>query len=147
MNKAKLLMPVLALVTTCVALAHVTVSPKESGAGATQKYTLRVPNEKAVPNVRVEAEFPAAAEVVSVQDATGWKLDLTKDGSGRITGAVWTGNLEAKGIAELSFSAKNPKEGTKLVWKVVQVYQDGSKSQWTGEQGTKNPAPTTTINP
>src|SRR5204863_6408232 len=107
--RAKLFTPVLALVAVGAALAHVAVSPKESKAGETQKYTFRVPNEKAVANVRVEAEFPAGVEVASVDDLAGWKVDLKKDGAGKITGAAWTGNLEAKGIAEFSFSAKNPK--------------------------------------
>jgi uncharacterized protein YcnI len=145
--RPKLFAPILALAAASILLAHVTVSPKESGAGATQKYTLRVPNEKAVANVRIEVEFPAAAEVVSVDDQPGWKVESKKDGAGKITAAVWTGSLDAKGIIDLSFSAKNPKEETKLMWKVVQIYKDGSKSEWTGPQGSKGPAPVTTIKP
>lgn len=139
--------PILALLAAVILSAHVTVSPKESSAGATQKYTLRVPNEKAVSNVRVEVEFPAGVEVTSVDDQTGWKVETKKDAAGRITNAVWSGDLEGKGIADLSFSATNPKQETKLVWKVVQIYKDGSKSEWTGPQGSKGPAPVTTIKP
>ena len=145
--RAKFLTPVLALVAAGLALAHVTVSPKEAKAGATQKYTMRVPNEKTVVNTRVEAEFPANAEITAVDDLAGWKIELKKDAAGKITGAVWSGELEAKGFAEFTFSATNPKEETKLVWKVVQVYRDGSKSEWTGPAGSKGPAPVTTIKP
>ena len=28
-----------------------------------------------------------------------------------------------------------------LSWKVIQVYEDGSKSEWTGPQGSRTPAP------
>jgi hypothetical protein len=80
-----------------------------------------------------------------VDDQAGWKLELKKDAAGKITGAVWTGNLEAKGFAEMTFSAKNPAAAGKLVWKVVQIYSDGSKSEWTGAAGSKSPAPVTTI--
>jgi uncharacterized protein YcnI len=135
-----------ALLAAGLALAHVTVSPKEASAGATQKYTMRVPNEKAVANTRIEVMFPAEAEVTGVDEASGWKVDVKKDAAGKITGAVWTGSLEAKGFAELTFTARNPKEG-RLVWKAVQVYSDGSKSEWTGAAGSKSPAPVTTIKP
>jgi uncharacterized protein YcnI len=145
--RPRLFAPILAFAAASVLLAHVTVSPKESGAGAVQKYTLRVPNEKAVANVRIEVEFPSGAEVSAVDDQAGWKVDLKKDSAGKITGAAWVGSLDAKGIVDLSFSAKNPKEETKLVWKVVQVYKDGSKSDWTGPAGSKGPAPVTTIKP
>src|SRR5215472_8361352 len=90
--------PILAFAAASVLLAHVTVSPKESGAGAVQKYTLRVPNEKAVANVRIEVEFPTGADVTAVDDQAGWKVDLKKDSAGKITGAAWVGSLDAKGI-------------------------------------------------
>ncbi len=61
--------------------------------------------------------------------SAGWKVDLEAcDSAGKTTGAALAHSLDAKGIVDLSFSAKNPKEETKLVWKVVQVYKDGSKS-------------------
>ena len=134
------------ILLTALAFGHVQVSPKESAAGATEKYTFRVPNEKAIPNVRVEAEFPAAAVVSELEPKPGWKIESKKDASGKIVGAAWTGSTIApRETAEFSFHARNPNEGTKLVWKVTQIYEDGSKSEWTGAEGSRSPAPVTTI--
>lgn len=130
------------------AWAHVGILPRESTAGATQKYTMRVPTEKSVPTVRIEAEFPAAVEVTSVEDKAGWKIELKKDASGKITGAIWSGSTIApRDIGEFGFTARNPGEETKLVWKVVQIYEDQSRSEWTGPQGSRSPAPVTQIKP
>jgi len=138
----------LILASALIAWAHVGISPRESTAGATQKYTMRVPTEKNIPTVRIEAEFPAAVEVTSVEEKAGWKIELKKDAAGKITGAVWSGSTIApKDIGEFGFTARNPAEETKLVWKVVQIYQDNSKSEWTGPQGPRSPAPVTTIKP
>jgi uncharacterized protein YcnI len=75
--------------------AHVGILPRESVAGATQKYTMRVPTEKNVATVRIEAEFPVAAEVLSIEEKAAWKIELKKDGAGRIIGAVWSGSTIA----------------------------------------------------
>ena len=146
-SQTRLFIPVFAALAAVTAFAHVTVQPKEATAGATQKYTMRVPNEKTVDTIRLEAEFPAEAQVQAVDPKDGWKIELKKDAAGKITGAVWTGAIEPKDIAEFTFSAVNPKDETKLVWKVVQVYKDGAKSEWTGPAGSKGPAPVTQIKP
>ena len=44
-------------VTIRIAYGHVTIQPKQSTAGATETYSMRVPTEKFVPTVRVEVEF------------------------------------------------------------------------------------------
>jgi uncharacterized protein YcnI len=128
--------------------AHVAVLPRESAAGAAQKYTMRVPDEKNIPTVRMEAEFPTAVEVISVDPKEGWKIEVKKDPSGRIAGAIWSGgSIAPKDIADFVFQARNPNEETKLVWKVIQVYADGSKSEWTGPAGSRTPAPVTHVKP
>jgi len=145
---AKLIVPILVVLVSSAAQAHVTVQPRESAAGATQKYTMRVPNEKSVANVRIEAEFPAAAEIISVDEKAGWTIEVKKDSSGKITGAVWSGgNLAARDIVEFGITARNPNEETRLVWSVVQIYEDGSRSEWTGPAGSRGPAPVTQIKP
>lgn len=132
--------------SSLVAHAHVTVLPRESAAGETQKYTMRVPNEKNVPNVRIEAEFPENIEILSLEEKAGWKIEVKKNSAGKITGAVWSGSsLAPRDIGEFGISARNPKEETKLVWKVVQIYEDGSRSEWAGPQGSRAPAPVTQI--
>ena len=132
LRKARLFTPILVILAISGAQAHVTVQPRETTAGATQKYTMRVPNEKSIPNVRVEAEFPASVDITALEEKAGWTIEVKKDASGKITGAVWSGaSLAPRDIVEFGISARNPNEETKLVWKVVQIYQDGSRSDWT----------------
>lgn len=136
----------LALIVSASAYAHVSVRPREAAPGATQQYTLRVPNEKSIATVRVEAEFPANVEILSVEPKDGWKVELKKNDSGRIVAAAWSGfSLAPHEIGELHISAKNPPDEGTLVWKVVQVYEDGTRSEWTGEQGSRAPAPVVQI--
>lgn len=112
------------------------------------KYTMRVPDEKNTPTVRMEAEFPEAVEVISVDPKEGWKIELKKDSSGKLAGAIWSGgSIAPNDIAEFGFQARNPTEETKLVWKVIQVYADGTKSEWTGPAGSRSPAPVTHVKP
>ena len=132
LRKARLFTPMLMILAVSGAQAHVTVQPRETTAGAAQKYTMRVPNEKSIPNVRVEAEFPASVEITALEEKAGWTIEAKKDASGKITGAVWSGaSLAPRDIVEFGISARNPNEETKLVWKVIQIYQDGSRSEWT----------------
>ena len=58
---------------------HVTIQPKQSIAGATEKYTIRVPTEKFVPTVRVEVQFPADINVFAFEPKDGWKIEEKKD--------------------------------------------------------------------
>lgn len=128
------------------AYAHVAVRPRESVAGISEKYTMRVPTERAVPTVRVEIEFPVGAQVSSLEEKSGWKIEPKKDASGKIVGAVWSGSsIPPRQVVEFGFLARNPAEETKLVWKVIQIYEDGSRSEWTGEQGSRTPAPITVV--
>ena len=139
-------MSTLIMLTLSTAYAHVSVRPRESVVGASQKYTMRVPTEKAIPTVRIEIEFPPEAEVTSVDEAAGWKLEVKKDASGRSVSAVWSGSsIAPKQVAEFTFVARNPSQETKLAWRVVQTYEDGTKSEWTGAQGSRTPASVTTV--
>lgn len=136
------------LLTLTTASAHVVVLPREAAAGATVKYTMRVPTEKNVATVGLEAEFPSAAEITSVEEKEGWKINLKKDSSGKIIGATWSGSAIAPhDIAEFGISARNPNQETDLVWKIVQIYEDGSRSEWTGPKGSRTPASVTHIKP
>ena len=55
-----------ACMTLAPAYAHVTIRPRESVAGATEKYTMRVPNEKNVATVRIEVEFPGIVTISAI---------------------------------------------------------------------------------
>ena len=50
-----------ALVFAQATFAHIRIYPMESTAGAREKYTMRVPNEKQVNSIRVEGEFPGGS--------------------------------------------------------------------------------------
>lgn len=134
------------LVVITAAYAHVTVRPRESRPGATETYTMRVPSERGLGSVRVEAEFPAAVEIRTLHEKPGWKVDPKKDASGKIVGATWSGSRIAPGEAvEFTFEARNPVEETSLTWKAVQVYEDDSRVEWTGPRGSRTPASVTVI--
>jgi hypothetical protein len=42
---------------------------------------------------------------------------------------------------QFSFTAKNPEVEGKLAFKAIQIYEDGTKSEWTGPEGSRTPAP------
>ena len=129
------------VMTISTAYGHVTIQPKQSIAGAAETYTMRVPTEKFVPTVRVEVEFPPTLNVSSFESKPGWKIEEKKDASGKLVGAILTGSIPTGESTLFSFKAQNPTEEGTLSWKVIQVYEDGSKSEWTGAQGSRTPAP------
>ncbi len=137
MNRQRMTTPIFAaalatLFSIVAADAHVTVTPAESALGKNETYTMRVPNERDSPTVRIEVEFPADAEIGYFEQKAPWKLELKRDDKKKILSAVWTGGvLNLNEYAEFRFSARNPKAGSTLTWKVNQVYENGSKSEWT----------------
>lgn len=135
----------LTLLAVSLSFAHAVVYPKTSSTGAYEKYVLRVPNEKAVPTLRVEIRFPAGLRVTSFGDVPGWQIEVLTDSAQRIVGAVWTGSLPPQRFVEFPFVAANPKTATRLVWPVYQTYAEGPQVEWTGAEGSKAPASTTTI--
>lgn len=128
-----------------LAFSHIRIYPTESAQGAREKYTMRVPNEKQVATIRVEGEFPAELRVYDFEFKPGWKIDFKKDDKGQITGAVWNGKIAPYEFVEFGMLGINPKEGSELVWKFVQYYEDGSKEEFTGPVGSRLPSPVTTL--
>ena len=143
--RAVLCLVVLSLLVPSLVFGHAVVYPKASTTGAYEKYVLRVPNEKDVATTRVEIHFPADVRVSSFSDVPGWQLEVLTDSAKKIIGAVWTGTLAAHRFVELPFVAANPKTAATLVWPVFQTYAGGEKVEWTGPQGSKTPASSTTI--
>jgi uncharacterized protein YcnI len=140
---ARLAFVMMALVS--VAYGHVTVQPKESTAGAEEKYILRVPTEKFVPTVRVEVEFPSNLTVSSFEAKAGWKIEEKKNASGHLVGVTLTGSIPTGESAQFNFTARNPSSGEKLTFKAIQFYEDGTKVEWTGSEGSRTPAPVVTL--
>jgi uncharacterized protein YcnI len=126
------------------AQAHVSVRPRESKPGATEKYTVRVPTEGKVATSSVELEIPAGVVVEGVDAADGVKSDLKREG-GRVVSITWTVGIEPGANREFTFTAKNPGEGADIAWKAHQRYADGTSSEWVGAAGTRQPAPVTKL--
>lgn len=149
-NRLSLLSTVLMLGVSLlaqVASAHIRIVQTESTAGARERYTMRVPNEKQMDAVKVEGEFPAGLKVYAFEAKPGWTVELHKDAEGNIIGATWIGTLHPYEFLEFGMLAINPKEGDSLTWKFVQTYADGSKEEFTGPVGSKYPSPVTKLNP
>ena len=140
------------LVTVSVQLlsAHIRINPTESTAGAREKYTMRVPNEKQVTSSKIEGEFPAGLDVYDFEFKPGWTITFKKDDKGKIIGATWVGKIQPYEFVEFGMLAINPKEATNLVWKFTQYYDNGTKEEFTGPVGAKAPllpAPVVTLKP
>lgn len=130
-----------------LAFGHIRIYPTDSTHGAREKYTMRVPNEKQVATIRVEGEFPQGLNVYDFEFKPGWKIDFKKDAKGNIVGATWTGKIVPYEFVEFGMLGLNPKEGSELVWKFVQYYEDGSKEEFTGPVGSRLPSPVTALKP
>jgi len=135
------------LVSGTLAFGHIRIAPTESTAGAREKYTMRVPNEKQVSCSKIEGEFPAGLDIYDFEFKPGWKIDFKKNDKGKIIGATWTGKMMPYEFVEFGMLGINPKEGTELVWKFVQYYDDGTKEEFTGPVGSRLPSPVVTLKP
>ena len=128
----------LLLLQTAV-LAHVTIAPRESAPSVEQRYTVRVPTERDTPTVRIEAQFPGELFVVSADAKDGWRVEITAGADGR------GGRIAPHESDAFTVVARNPAREATVVWKVVQIHEDGSRAEWVGELGSRNPAPITII--
>jgi uncharacterized protein YcnI len=128
------------------ALGHATIWPQEAAVGAYEKYTIRIPNEKESPTIRVEAAFPEELAAYFFSAVPGWTIEREQDSNGRTVRAVWTGgSIGPHEFTEFSLLARNPDTGGTLVWEVIQFHADGTQSAWVGEPDSPNPAPLTTV--
>ena len=141
--KRHLLAAVILLTVPSLALAHVSVRPRESKAGAEERYTVRVPTEGAVATTHVVLEIPAGLTVLEVVPHDGAGIETTKQGD-RITAITWKKDIPPKASAEFVLRATNPSAGD-LVWKAHQHFADGSTADWVGVAGEKRPASVTKL--
>src|SRR5438128_4093317 len=132
------------LFVAAVAEAHVSVRPRESKAGAVEKYTVRVPTEGKVATTSVEVEIPQDVTINSVEPADGVKSEIKREG-GPVVSITWTVAIDPGQNREFVFVAKNPSDATEIVWKAHQRYADGTSSEWVGGAGTRQPAPVTKL--
>jgi|SRR5437870_12487259 len=135
---------VAALFVATAAQAHVSVQPRESKAGATEKYTVRVPTEGKVATTSVEVEIPQGVTVNSVEPADGVTSEMKREG-GLVVSITWTVTIDPGQNRQFVFVAKNPSDAAEIVWKAHQRYTDGTSSEWVGAAGTRQPAAVTKL--
>lgn len=133
----------LVLILPSIAFAHVNVQPRESKAGAEERYVVRVPTEGTVTTDYVRLEIPRDVTVLEVLAAEGATVQMTKEG-GRATAITWSKTIPPKGVAEFVFRARNPQSGD-IVWKAHQQFADGTTADWIGAAGERRPAAVTKL--
>jgi uncharacterized protein YcnI len=136
-------MALVIIVTGAIVHAHVTVTPRESQAGATERYTVRVPTEGQVTTTSVELEVPPGVTVTEVVPGAGYTFDARREGD-RIVAITWTQEIPPGGRGEFVFVARNPASGP-IAWKARQRFADGTSADWVGVQGDRRPASMTSL--
>jgi uncharacterized protein YcnI len=127
--------------STAVAYAHVTVWPRESQAGAGERYTVRVPTEGQVATVAVELEVPVDVAITGV--LTGPAYETRREGT-RVVAITWKQEIKPGEVGEFVFFARNPKV-SQIAWKAHQRFADGTSADWVGVEGDRRPASVTRL--
>ena len=143
---ASMLMTALALLVPASANAHVSISPNQSMAGATEKYVVRVPTEGKVATVGAEVDVPDGVIVEVVAVPNGWKYEVTRKDD-RIVKIRWTMNIPPGEFAEFAFVARNPRDKTELVWGLRQILADGKVDDFTKGPNGIRPTAMTKLTP
>ena len=143
MRRMMTVLTLLVLGMPALALAHVSVRPRESKPSAEENYTVRVPTEGTVATTHVQLEIPAGVTVLEVLPHEGATFETVKQGD-RITAITWKKEIAPKAAAEFVFRARNPASGD-LVWKAHQHFSDGTTADWMGLAGEKRPASVTKL--
>ena len=129
---------------SAVVSAHVTVAPRSSTAGATERYTISVPTEGQVATTSVELEVPPGVTITEVVTGTDYTFETQREGN-RITAITWKKEIPAGARAEFVFLARNPASGQQIAWKARQRFADGTSADWAGVEGDRRPASVTTL--
>ncbi len=140
------LLAVMALLVPAVARAHVSISPNQSMAGATEKYVVRVPTESKVATIGAEVDVPDGVIVEVVAVPNGWKYEVTRKDD-RIVKIKWTMNIPPGEFAEFAFVARNPRDKTELVWGLRQLLADGKVDDFTKGPNGIRPTAITKLTP
>ena len=119
-----------AVLMPAVVQGHVSIWPRQSAAGATEKYTVRVPTEGKVMTVGADMEAPEGVVIETVAMPAGWTYEL-KQKDGHIVGISWKMDIKPGEFAEFSFVARNPRNQEQLVWTLRQRFADGTVTDFT----------------
>jgi uncharacterized protein YcnI len=135
------------LLVALVALqGHVTVTPGEVRASASQTFTVRVPSERPEPTVKVRLEFPAGLGAPRFLAKPGWSYELEKDASGTVTAVTWSGGeIGPDEFDEFIFTARTPAQPGPLTFRAEQTYRSGETVAWAGPPGDSRPAATVEV--
>ena len=125
-----------ALALPALAYAHVSITPRESMAGATEKYTMRIPTEGKVATVGADIEFPEGVIVETIQVPSSWKYEVKRQDD-RIVSMKVQADVKPGEFLEVAFVARNPRDKKEIVWVLHQRFADGKTTDWTtGPRGT-----------
>jgi len=124
------------------ASAHVSITPRLSTHGATERYTVRIPTEGKVATTAAEMEVPEGVIIEVLQAPAGWKHDVRRKDD-RIVAVTWHADVKPGEFIEVGFVARNPRQGNRIVWTLRQRFADGTTTDWTnGPQGIRPTAVT-----
>jgi uncharacterized protein YcnI len=127
--------------------AHVSITPRQSTTGATEKYTIRIPTEGKVTTTGAEIEFPAGVIVETIQAPAGWKYEVKRQDD-RIVSMSIQAEVKPGEFIEVAFVARNPRSGDRVVWTLRQRFADGTVTDWTtGPNGAVRPTAVTNLTP
>lgn len=112
------------------AQAHTSIWPRQSQLGATEKYTIRIPTEGQVATVSVEVDVPEGVIVETMQVPNGWQYEVRR-ANDRIAGITYRMNIKPAEFIEIGLVARNPRQGTELVWGLRQRFADGKVEDFT----------------
>jgi uncharacterized protein YcnI len=134
------------LVSPIGAMAHVSITPRESVQGATEKYVVRIPTEGKVATIAAELEIPEGVIVETLQAPAGWTYDVTRKDD-RIVAMTVNANVTPGEFIEVAFVARNPRTGTQIVWTLRQRFADGTVTNWTMGPAGIRPTAVTRLTP
>jgi uncharacterized protein YcnI len=126
--------------------AHVSITPRQSTTGATEKYTIRIPTEGKVATTGAEIEFPAGVIVEVIQAPSGWKYELKRQDD-RIVSMSIQADVKPGEFIEVGFVARNPRNGERIVWTLRQRFADGTVTDWTNGPNGIRPTAVTQLMP
>ena len=122
----------LILLWAAAASAHVDVLPTRVGAGEAQKFTIRVPSERAVDTTAVEVLFPTQIAVYAIRPLASWRAQVLLRPDKRMRGVVFSGGRIANGEFQEFEVLGTPQEAGTALWRARQTYADGVVKPWTG---------------
>ncbi|MBC8038158.1 MAG: DUF1775 domain-containing protein [Rhizobiales bacterium] len=122
------------------AQAHTSIWPRQSIAGVSERYTVRVPTEGKVMTTGAEMEAPEGVVITSIAAPMGWTYEVRRKDD-RIVGISWKMNIKSGEFAEFAFTARNPRDKDQIVWTLRQRFADGTVEDFTkGPNGIRSTA-------